>query len=163
MSRQKTVSAPELYRYAQRLEAAGDFRDDQWTQKALARNAAGQGTAISQDPVNPAKPGPAVRYCAMGHLYRICTTPQEETDIPALTALLSNQLLDNGADASVPDWNDAPGRTPQEVRDLFQQTAAGLYREAVSMIPKDPTATNLEQPAGRPKPAKTGRHQTISS
>lgn len=154
-TRPAPTAAAEFYYYARRIEATGEFSDDQWCQNSLARNAAGQNTAVSVDPVDPKRPGPPVQFCAMGHLYRICATPAEETDIPIMTALLTRQLTANGAAEALAQWNDAPERRAQEVRELFQQTAAHLYRQAVQRAAAETAATPTghASAAAQPQPA----------
>ena len=150
----------DFYRLGRRLEAAGDFTDNQWTQGVLARNAAGE----------PAHPAPQlldedakadfitpdqfpVAYCALGHIQRAAA------EIGGHVELMKHCLHEIlPQDGSIPDWNDSPFRTPQEVRDAFQQAANNQYQTALRLTNRDnPTKiqsqVNLKTPTAVSWPA----------
>ena len=152
--------AQNLYQGARLLEQAGQFANREWTQGVKARDAAGQPTALLGGQPLPynRKNNPAVRYCAAGHVERVCCAqPATAQYQPALLTLLTKILK-----APIPAWNDAPGRTAAEVRSLFRQGAARLYREAAAAGLQELAAaaaaagpeTPRESPAENPAPAR---------
>lgn len=97
------------------LEQAARFADRQWTQNCYARNALGN--AI------PWQDRAAVQFCAAGRLFK--TAPKVDLYGPVAEHI-------PGCAANLNKWNDAPGRTPEQVRRLFRQTAAALREEAAA-------------------------------
>lgn len=141
----------DFYRLGRLLEAAGDFTDSQWTQDVLARNAAGE----------PAHPAPQlldedakadfitpdqfpVAYCALGHIQRAAAAAQISGHVELMKHSLHETLPQ---DSSIPDWNDSPYRTPQEVRDAFQQAANNQYRTALLLARRENPAETQSQAA----------------
>ena len=112
----------DFYRAAVLLEKAGDFADAEWTQNARFRDIHDRPTKLSETHPD-CRP---VRYCAIGLLDRVCQE-QPEAIIFQPMALSQLSCLVGGA---IPDWNDLKGREPKEVRELFRQGSAVLYREA---------------------------------
>lgn len=98
------------------LEQAASFADDQWTQLALAVDRKGQ-------PVNPAS-NQAVAFCAVAHLDRaIAAAGLHFPDGAIVDAVLAELPADTACPAT---WNDRPGRTPEEIRQIFRRAAARL-------------------------------------
>lgn len=109
------------------LEPAGDFADSQWTQGAKARDSDHWPTGLDE---YRSSNHPAVHYCAAGHVERSYQeTIRDSVYQPRLLTLLAREVRD-----SIPRWNDEPGRTPQEVRDLFRRVSSRLYRESTAEI-----------------------------
>ena len=119
------IGPATLYRAAVLLEKAGAFADRQWTQGAKAWDAEDRPGWIAGDPGQYPQP---LRYCAIGHIERVCTAEDAASFYqPLPVAWLAQDLHD-----SVPRWNDEPGRAAAEVRGLFQRVSAHLYRQAVA-------------------------------
>ena len=102
------------------LEQAASFTDDQWTQLALAVDKNGK-------LVKPTSARVAAR-CAVAHLDAALEAagpnfPEGEI----LEAVLAELPADTNCPAT---WNDRPGRTPEEVRQLFRRAAARLRSQA---------------------------------
>ena len=146
--------AANLYQAARLLEQAGDFTDRQWTQGVKARDAQGQPTSLIGDMPLPyyKKSNPAASYCAAGHIERVCAAQPETAQFqPALLTLLTVEI-----NLPLPTWNDKPERTPGEVRKLFCQAAARMYKEAINAaikIAADPPTDPGPEPAATPKAA----------
>lgn len=102
---------------ARLLDQAAQFADSQWTQGCYARNA--QGAAVHWD-----DPG-AVQFCASGRLFK---TTQNLKSSPDLYHAVAESLP--GYRGNLGGWNDVPGRTPEQVRQLFRQTAAALWEKS---------------------------------
>ena len=99
------------------LDQAARFADDQWTQGCYARNA--QDEAVHwNDP-------DAVQHCAAGRLFKVT---QDLRSSPDLYHEVAKNLP--GYRGNLGGWNDVPGRTPEQVRRLFRQTAAALRKTA---------------------------------
>ena len=103
-------------------DKAGDFAHAEWTQNARFRDIHDRPTKIDQThPDN--RP---VRYCAISLLDRASQERQEDASAQPLVLTRLSCLVGG----PLPDWNDLTGREPKEIRDLFRQGAAILYREA---------------------------------
>lgn len=134
-----------LQRQAAILEQAADFADEQWCQAASAQDAAGaevwHGSAD------------AARHCLLG---RLDNTVRQENQPPIMEMLLRHRLLEQLDERQYPiermnparlvDWNDAPNRTPEEVRQLLRKTAQTLRQEAAKALPPEtPAAAGAAQ------------------
>ena len=111
---------PELL--AADLEAAAQFTNDQWAQGYFFQDA--QGNQLDYFSTN------AVRFSANGFL--ILRTGYLRTAYRALCDLF-RALLAEQPDSPyrhLAEWNDAPGRTPTEVRAFFREAAAHLRQMA---------------------------------
>ena len=153
------LTPPERYRAARLLEQAAEFADHEWTQGAKARTA--QGHAIPYLPDMDYGAHPPARLCAMGHIERV-------TGEKVLSGPLSRRLaaaVTREVKNCIPDWNDLPATTPEQVRQAFHQAAARLYKEAAEQaLPElkekddNPTAAVLKATAApaaaRPAPAE---------
>lgn len=131
----------DFYRLGRLLEAAGDFTDDQWTQGVLARNAAGEPANPAPQLLDPAAKAAfvtpdqyPVAYCALGHIQRATAAARIGGHVELMKLCLHETLPQ---DATIPDWNDSPFRTPQEVRDAFQKAANNQYRTALRLARKE--------------------------
>lgn len=139
----------DFYRLGRLLEAAGDFADDQWTQDVLARDAAGEPTHpapwLLDDEAKAAFILPEkdpVAYCALGHIQRAIAAAQINGHVELMKLCLHETLPQ---DKTIPDWNDSPLRTPQEVRDAFQQAANNQYRTALLLARRENPAETQSQ------------------
>ena len=114
----ETYPEPELL--ARLLEQAAAFPHDTWIQGSEARDAAGRECYPFQEE--------AVSFCAIGRLNKVCH--QQRAPDPVRTALARALLtvLPPGA-GDLQLWNDQPGRTPQEVRELFQKAATRIREQ----------------------------------
>ena len=99
------------------LEAAGDLlaMPGAWTQGAMARNAGGQETGLSE------YRGPAVCWCATGATGAIAYGEGDDQADEYLRKAIGQP--------SIVGWNDAIIRTQSEVVAAFRKAAA-LAREA---------------------------------
>ena len=114
----ETYPTPELL--ARLLEQAAAFPHNTWIQGSEAQDAAGQAVYPFQES--------AIKFCAIGRLNRVCH--QQRAPDPVRTALaraLLTALPPGAGDLQL--WNDQPERTPQEVRELFQQAAARIREQ----------------------------------
>ena len=114
------------------LRAAAEFDDAEW----------GQGINAADRHARPVDPGAptAVQFCAQGLILREIRRRPElyySRIFPALTAGLPAECR------HLPGWNDAPGRTPQEVRELFRTTAARLEAQARTAEPEPPRGPDV--------------------
>lgn len=101
------------------LRTAARFEDQQWCQNATAVDQFGE----NADPVAET----AVQRCILGHLERAChQAGQELLQGVAFQALQGEVPFPQ----SIAEWNDAPGRQPEEVRQLLRQAARALREEA---------------------------------
>lgn len=91
------------------LEKAAAFADQEWCQHALNK------------PPDAAQPE---RHCAAGLVTRHCQT--QEQLLPIIFAIHEQLPLDT----TIPEWNDAPERTAEDIRTVFRQAAARLRAEA---------------------------------
>ena len=133
------LPAPTLYRAARLLEQAADFPNRQWTQGAKARDCNGRPTGLEE---YRSALRPPAKYCAVGHLERVCEqSPEDRRYQPLLLNRLAQQIHD-----SIAHWNDEPERTAQDVRELFREVAQALYQEAV--------AAGLKAAAAAPEPER---------
>ena len=107
------------------LEQAAEFPDAAWTQGVLARNADGQEVHYN----NPN----AVAYCALGRLHRIMEQAGRADLALQLRAAVDQALKARSPQELIP-WNDAPERTPEEVRELFQAAAKSLRAAAAQNL-----------------------------
>ena len=98
-----------LDHWSRLLEQAATFADQEWCQHAMTKPA---------DAVQPE------RFCAAGLITRHCQT--QEQLLPIIFAIHEQLPLD----ASIPQWNDAPERTAQDIREVFRKAAARLRAEA---------------------------------
>jgi len=91
-------------------EIAAELRQhpEHWTQGEWARDAGGR--CVSYPYMTP------VCWCAFG----LCS--REEIVSKAMPIL--SELVRERNYGSVPEWNDAPGRTAADVADLFERAAA---------------------------------------
>lgn len=88
---------------------------------------------------------------------RICQETRTDSAYqPMLLTWLAREVQD-----SIPRWNDEPGRTAREVRELFRRVSARLYREATAEIsglaalPSPPAPTQMTKEAlPTPAPAR---------
>ena len=99
------------------LQTAAAFQDHEWTQHAHGRDANGEPSLNFLE-------GTTIQFCAEGHLLR-AVKKHAATDFslkPMYAAL--DDLLPEPADLI--EWNDAPERRPEEVRELFRQAIAVL-------------------------------------
>ena len=111
--------ATEKLDAADLLRAAAKFEDSQWCQHATAVDQFGE----NADPAGDA----AVQRCLLGHLQRAAhQAGQEPLQGIAFEALQGEVQFPQ----SVAEWNDAPGRQPEEVRRLLRQAAQTLGEEA---------------------------------
>ena len=139
------LDPPQQYQLARLLEQAGEFQDEEWTQGAKART--GQGHAV---PILPPGGAPAVRpvrYCAIGHIERVCRA----NELYGFQALLMNEAMHQELGRSVPIWNDQPDTTATQVRETFRQVSARLYRQAVAGAAAQ---DGIPAPAPAPAPAR---------
>ena len=135
----------DFYRAAVLLEKSGDFADAEWTQNARFRDLHDRPTNLETNCYDR-RP---VRYCALGLLDRASLERQEAASAQPL-ALTQLSCLVGGP---LPDWNDLKGREPKEVRDLFRQGAAVLYREAAIQVQVQAAAAETAPvPAAIPAP-----------
>ena len=146
------LPAPTLYRAARLLEQAADFSNRQWTQGAKARDQRGRPTGLEE---YRSASRPPAQYCAVGHLERVCEqNPEDRRYQPLLLNRLAQQIHD-----SIARWNDEPGRTPQDVRQLFREVAQALYQEAVAAGLKAAAAAPKTEPKPEPGPAETANRK----
>ena len=108
-----------MRRNADLLDRAAGFADQEWTQNCYARDAAGE----KVDYLDPA----AIQLCAAGHMLRT-SHADGQREYGRLYAAVNRALLPGGPDLTA--WNDAPGREPEEVRQLFRKAAARLRQKA---------------------------------
>ena len=103
------------------LRAAAQFEDNQWCQQATAVDQFGENV----DPAGDA----AVQRCLLGHLERAA---HQAGQGPLQLQGIAFQAVQGEVDfpQSVADWNDAPGRTPEQVRRLLRKAAHALVEEA---------------------------------
>ena len=101
------------------LRAAAQFEDNQWCQQATAVDQFGENV----DPAGAA----AVQRCLLGHLERAAhQAGQDPLQGIAFQAVQGEIQFPQ----SVAEWNDAPGRTPEQVRRLLRKAAHALGEEA---------------------------------
>ena len=113
-----TYPEPELL--ARLLEQAAAFPHDTWIQGSEARDANGRECYPFQEE--------AVSFCAIGRLNRICHQQRAGDSIrTALARALLTALPPGAGDLQL--WNNQQERTPQEVRELFQQAAARVREQ----------------------------------
>ena len=104
------------------LRTAARFEDQQWCQNATAVDQFGE----NADPVAET----AVQRCILGHLERAChQAGQELLQGVAFQALQGEVPFPQ----SVAEWNDTPGRQPEEVRQLLRKAARALREEALDI------------------------------
>ena len=96
------------------LEQAAQFPDTTWHQGGFAVDAQGSRVAAT----NPQ----AVKLCVPGQATQAAAAAGAIEQTYQLWAALRETL----GGQSLADWNDEPGRTPAEVRELFTRTAARL-------------------------------------
>ena len=112
---------------AELLEKAAAFTDPEWTQGCYALDAAG-------NPIYWESPA-AVQFCAAGLVKRAVKANKGGCALPLLAALIDPE----GRNVDLTRWNDAPGRTPQEVRDMFKRSAAQVHQAYYkSLKPEEP-------------------------
>ena len=116
---------------AQLLEKAAQFADHEWIQGRHARDAAGRPVAWE----NPA----AIQFCAAGLLGRaVKQHGKEGSDSLTLRAALVDPCDERHVETL--RWNDLPGRTAEEVRDLFLSSAARLRQAIAAQLQKETEA-----------------------
>lgn len=114
----RDASPQEMYELARRIEQAGNFPDQEWTQGATSKDQ--NGFTVAFHSAN------AVTYCAIGQLHRHAADAyQGDTMVSAVEEILP-------LNTQIAVWNDEPTRKPEQVRQLFQEAAAKLYRKAVT-------------------------------
>ena len=101
------------------LQAAARFEDSQWCQQATAVDQHGEQT----DPAGDA----AIQRCLLGHLERAAHQAGQNLLQGIATEALQGEVP---FPQSVAEWNDVPGRQPEEVRQLLQKAARALREEA---------------------------------
>ena len=120
-SQERKAETPVPEQAAQVLEQAARFTDDQWLQNLFAVDSHGQEVHA----INPA----AIRRCAVGHL----TKAIADTGYYDREARIFHALRDSmAAPEPLSHWNDQPGRTPEEVRQLFRAAARSLRNKEPS-------------------------------
>lgn len=147
-NRNPTIAGPlprDFYRAAVLLEKAGDFADAEWTQNARFRDLHDRPTNLEANCYDR-RP---VRYCALGLLDRASLERQEAASAQPLARSRLSCLVGG----PLPDWNDLKGREPKEVRKLFRQGAAILYREAAVQALMQTDAATAAPEATVPAPA----------
>ena len=108
----------ELHDLARRIEQAGGFPDQEWTQVATSRDS--NGFTVTFHSKN------AVRFCAIGQLHcHAADACQGDTMVSSIEEVLP-------LNTRLAVWNDEPTRRPEQARRLFQEAAAKLYRKAVA-------------------------------
>ena len=121
------LEPPQQYQLARLLEQAGEFQDEEWTQGAKARTAKGHAIPILPHGGKALATRPT-KYCALGHIERVCRA----NDLYGHQALMMNEILHQELGIGVPTWNDQPDTTAEQVRTLFRQTSAKMYRQALA-------------------------------
>ena len=137
-------SPPQRYQAARLLEQAADFPDGQWTQGAKARGPNGDPMTYHPGRTPESSVYFPARFCALGHIERVTGCLSHRPDLP--TALL-REAVTREIHEPIPDWNDKPGRTAQEVRQLFQKAANRLYKEAAAQALQGQAADSVPAPA----------------
>lgn len=99
-------------------EKAAQLVDKGWVQGTNALDEAGRITDFFD-------PG-AVRFCAVGAIARAARQVSDFEHYDRLIRLIRKHEL---PDIFLIVWNDEPGRTKEEVRDLFLRVAERLRRE----------------------------------
>lgn len=127
------ASPQELYDLARRIEQAGAFPDQEWTQGATARDRNGFTVFCASKR--------AVTFCAIGQLHRHAIDAYQSDEM----ANAVEEILPLNTRLAV--WNDEPARSPEQVRRLFQEAAAKLYRKAVHAAAPTETPTAAAAPA----------------
>lgn len=104
---------------AEVLERAADLIEPEgaWTQRALARNAAGKDTGLSE------RFGPAVCYCVMGATAFAAADDEPFSDLGDEADHFFANFLGAQASGGLHVWNDAPERTQAEVVAALRQAA----------------------------------------
>lgn len=119
---QQHFTSAELQAAANLVRQAAQFPDHEWLQGPRAVDAQGQ-------PVAPDSPA-AVQFCACGLLQRQMAQAPFISHIrpvmPAITLCVPPEVPYR----SLGKWNDAKGRRPEEVRELFRQAAELLEDQA---------------------------------
>ena len=137
------LTAPERYQAARLLEAAAEFPDPQWTQGAKARTP--QGHVIPFPPDDPELPEAGslpAQLCAIGHIERATLLdPDGHRWTRRMMTAVTREIRE-----TLPQWNDHPDRTAEEVRQTFRQAAKRLYQEAVTqaLAPEGQAALPVE-------------------
>ena len=117
-SQEWAAETPVPEQAARVLEQAARFTNDQWLQNLFAVDSHGREVHA----INPA----ATRRCAVGHL----TKAIADTGYHDREARIFHALRESMTDPEpLSHWNDQPGRTPTEVRQLFLQAARRLRQQ----------------------------------
>ena len=120
------VSLPpqDLTFQADLLELAAQFHDKRWTQGAISRNA--------KDEEVHMRDATQAKWCASGHLHKIVLQRGLHNSGLDFALLLAVERQLPPEYQTLPEWNDAPGREPEEVRELFRKAAARLRQRAAA-------------------------------
>ena len=111
------IEVPE--QAAQVLEQAARFTDDQWLQNLFAVDSHGQEVHAIDSA--------AIRRCAVGHLTKaIADAGYYDREARIFHALRDSMTTPE----PLSHWNDQPGRTAGEVRQLFRAAARRLRKHA---------------------------------
>lgn len=119
---QQHFTSAELQAAANLVRQAAQFPDHEWLQGPRSVDAQGQ-------PVAPDSPA-AVQFCACGLLQRqMAQAALFRHTLPIMPAITVTVPPDIPY-RSLGQWNDAAGRRPEEVRELFRQAATLLEGQA---------------------------------
>ena len=114
------------------LLAAAQITPATWCQHAMRRNAAGDAVALGEC-------GSAVQWCALGHLLRVTGDglhdDAAEDAIARCEGLIIGFDEDDVTGEHLVIWQDAPGRTADEVVDLFRRAAGTKLTDFLGSIP----------------------------
>lgn len=148
------IGPATLYRAAVLLEKAGAFADRQWHQGAKARDAEDRPVWIARDPGQYPQP---LRYCAIGHIERVCQAEDAASFYqPLLVTWLAQEIH-----AALPPWNDEPGRAGPPPRS--GNCSAGYPPGSTGKPPpKSPTAPpRPDRPLRQSRPTESRRPNQI--
>ena len=129
--------AQELRIAARLLRQAARFPDAAWLQHCTALDENGQ----YLPPESPL----AVRHCALGRLIKVSAAAGNSHAVSRLLPAVEARLPAPFANLS--RWNDAPGRTAAEVRQVFRQAAQALDTQARTLKAASALPTAEPQPA----------------
>jgi hypothetical protein len=120
-----TISNSEIAKVLENCARA--WRDGAigWTQKSMARNGSGDKVSIMSPEDGTLNPT-VTEVCSAGAV--VWQTEKMDDLFYAARQALENRMAKHGV--SVVYWNDEPGRTVEEVIDLFEATAKDLRNGA---------------------------------
>lgn len=96
-----------------------------WTQHHYARNAEGAGASLAAD---------AVCFCALGAI-SVASGGNPDDDYGSAAAYALARTCGGGSTWTVPEFNDAEGRTVAEVLAKFDEAIAAEEAKLVSEVP----------------------------